>query len=381
MSSLIWFLLPIAALSGWMSARKYYFNQKSLTSPDMSHYYKGLNHLLNEQPDKAMDVFVSILEVDNETVELHLALGNMFRRRGEVDRAIMLHQNLIARPTLSKEQKDKALLELGQDFFKAGLLDRAERLFEEVSDSKICAIDALSYLKDVYQQEREWVKAIEVAQRLEKLQGKTLVGEIAQFYCELAEQSYYNAARTQAARWLKKAMTNDKECIRALLLRGRMDMDLENYGSAAKTFSTILQIDPDFAPLILSDLADCYSHLQKGKRQIPLVLVESLGKKIGSSGVLALSHLISRQESSVDAHIFLRQQLNVRPSIKLLREYLQYLPSDSVVDKGNSQLVSEVITSLADESLDYCCNQCGYGSKNLYWQCPSCKSWSSVKPV
>ena len=382
MEYIIWLLLPVAALSGWLSARKHYrLASMSASRPDMKSYYKGLNHLLNEQPDQAMDVFVSILEVDNETVELHLALGNMFRRRGEVDRAIMLHQNLIARPTLTAEQKDRALLELGQDFFKSGLLDRAERLFDEVKQSRLCGAEALKYLKEVYQQESEWEKAIATAQQLEKQAGHSMASEIAQYYCELAEQCYHLANRTQANKWLKKALSQDGDCVRAYLLQGRMEQDLDNYTSAARAYSAVLQKDPDFAPLVLENLAVCYESMQQGKRNLPRLFEDMIGKQRGRGGILALSNLISRQQSSVDAHVFLKQQLNVRPSIKLLKQYLQYLPKDKQLEEKNRELVSEVVGILANDGLDYRCNQCGYGSTKLYWQCPSCQSWSSVKPV
>src|SRR3972149_1945846 len=186
-ADLLWLLLPLAAASGWFVARLEQKRrvQKSLDLP--SAYFTGLNFLLNEQPDKAIEVFIRVLEVNSDTVETHLALGNLFRRRGEVERAIRIHQNLIARPTLDKEQRSHALMELGQDYFKAGLFDRAENLFLELAEIQAHSEQALKLLLHIYQQEKEWEKAIDVTRKLAPITGKIMDENIAHFYCELAD--------------------------------------------------------------------------------------------------------------------------------------------------------------------------------------------------
>jgi len=152
---LLWLLLPLAALSGWLAARRR--QENSVSDPTFpSDYFKGINYLLNEQPDKAVDVFIKMLEVDTDTVETHLALGSLFRRRGEVDRAIRIHQNLIARPNLTKSQRIESLRELGQDYLRAGVLDRAENLFLELTG--MGEDECFVYLLEIYQQQREWSK-------------------------------------------------------------------------------------------------------------------------------------------------------------------------------------------------------------------------------
>jgi lipopolysaccharide biosynthesis regulator YciM len=203
-TDLLWLLLPLAAASGWLAAR---FEQKrhARQSFDLpSAYFKGLNFLLNEQPDKAIEVFMRVLEVNSDTVETHLALGNLFRRRGEVERAIRIHQNLIARPTLDKEQRSHALLELGQDYLKAGLFDRAENLFLELAEIRAHSEQALKLLLHIYQQEKEWEKAISITRKLARVSGKNLDEMIAHFYCELADHDYarknYSAAREHLKR-------------------------------------------------------------------------------------------------------------------------------------------------------------------------------------
>src|SRR5436190_18436361 len=182
---LLWLLLPLAFLSGWFAARLEARRQAGRSFDLPSAYFKGLNFLLNEQPDKAIEIFIQVLEVNSETVETHLALGNLFRRRGEVERAIRIHQNLIARPTLNREQRTYALLELGQDYFKAGLFDRAENLFLELAEVRAHSEQALRLLLNIYQQEKEWDKAIQTGRRFARVSGKRMDDVIAQYYCEL----------------------------------------------------------------------------------------------------------------------------------------------------------------------------------------------------
>ena len=189
MLELIIILLPIAAASGWLVARRGYEKREQKPLQDCSPaYFKCLNYLLNEQPDKAIDVFIKLLEVDSDTVETHMALGNLFRRRGEVERAIRIHQNLIARPSLSRQQRAQALLELGQDYMRAGLFDRAENLFVELAETKLYNKQALTNLLEIYQQEKDWAKAVAIGRRLSR-QNRELRPQLAHFECELAAQA------------------------------------------------------------------------------------------------------------------------------------------------------------------------------------------------
>ena len=195
-------LLPVAALSGWLAARRSQNVGPSVSTGGLrSNYFRGINYLLNEQPDKAIEAFIRVLEVDSETVETHLALGNLYRRRGEVDRAIRIHQNIIARPTLRADQRNEALLELGNDYMRAGLLDRAENLFRELCDTDGYTVPALRQIIDLYQQEKDWDQAIVCARRLAGVSGEPLGRVIAHYYCE--------QAGTCAAEWTaREGLTN-----------------------------------------------------------------------------------------------------------------------------------------------------------------------------
>ena len=182
----LWLLLPVAFLIGWYIGNS--SKIKSKVSKNISlEYFKGLNFVLNEQPDKAIEVFIKMVEVDNDTVDTHLALSNLFRRRGEVDRAIRIHQNLIARTTLSETERAHALLELGMDYMRSGLLDRAEKLFLELLDIGFYLKEAHFNLLEIYQQEKDWENAIVIAKKYETISKVSLSSTIAQFFCELAD--------------------------------------------------------------------------------------------------------------------------------------------------------------------------------------------------
>jgi len=198
-----WLLLPVAALSGWFIAHLGRKRGRGDPMMDLSStYFRGLNYLLNEQPDKAIEVFLKLAEVDNDTVETHLALGNLFRRRGEVDRAIRIHQNLVARTTLSAEQRSYALLELGEDYMRAGLFDRAEDLFLEMVDMGVHMEPVLNHLVVIFEQEKDWDKAIDAARKLGPISGRDMAPVVAQYYCELAEVARESGDESRARKFL-----------------------------------------------------------------------------------------------------------------------------------------------------------------------------------
>ena len=183
-------LLPVAAWSGWWAAtRAHMRGERRQRNAISSNYFKGLNYLLNEQPDKAIEVFLKLAEINTETAETHLALGNLFRRRGEVDKAIRFHRHIIGRSNLSEQHRTQALLELGEDYMRAGLLDRAEKLFSELAEDGRYSEVAIRSLLSIYQQEKDWKNAIVQARRLEQVRDRDTSALIAQFHCELAAEA------------------------------------------------------------------------------------------------------------------------------------------------------------------------------------------------
>ena len=248
----IWLLLllPIAALSGWFSARKHYKARYGVDNSGISpEYFKGINYLLDEQPDKAIDVFIRLLEVNSDTVETHLALANLFRRRGETDRAIRIHQNLIARPALPPIQRSSVLFELGMDYMHAGLLDRAEELFLELISTKLETTPAHQQLLKIYQQEKSWEQAISTAQTLQA-SGEPHMGDfISQFYCELAEAEQEPPLSAHDTRQLlRKAHSNDPNCVRASLCEAKLLIAEDEHRKALKRLKKIEQQKNEYTP-------------------------------------------------------------------------------------------------------------------------------------
>lgn len=382
MLEVLFLLLPIAAFSGWWLGRRSKVRRQEESSLELpSSYLRGLNYLLNEQQDKAIDLFIQLLDVDNDTVETHLALGSLFRRRGEVDRAIRIHQNLIARPTLSKEQRMQALFELGQDYMRAGLLDRAETLLGELIGNEPHTVAALQHLLDIYQQEKDWDKAIQIAQRLESRTGQSKRNLIAQYYCEKADKVYRHGEPSKALKLLKRALAEDVNCARASMMEGDIEKSAGNYKAAIRAYHRIEQQEPDYLPEIIKPLTECYRAIGKIDDMVTF-LRQNLAKHNGISIMLALAELIKQEKGENDAADFISEYLKLRPSVRgmdrLIGLNLENV-KDSVRDK--LQVLKDVTTQLIEDKPIYSCAQCGFAGRTLYWQCPSCKSWTTVKPI
>src|SRR5210317_311267 len=241
---LLLLLLPVAVYFGWWLARAY--GRRSLHKRNRlfsDQYFQGLNYLLNEQPDKAIQVFLELAEVNQDTVETHMALGSLFRRRGEVDRAIRFHQNIIAKPGLGSEQRTQALLELGEDYMRAGLLDRAERLFSELIETDAHTPSALRSLLEIYQQEKDWKNALEQAQRLEQISGEHMGDVMAQFCCEMAEAAIAGNDREKARRHLRQARRHNPRCIRARFILADLLIEDGDYDRALELYEEIAELD------------------------------------------------------------------------------------------------------------------------------------------
>ncbi len=383
MVELFWLLLPVAAFSGWIIGRR---GRTDAGGPDgrealRGDYFQGLNYLLNEQPDKAIEVFTRMVEVDADTVETHLALGNLFRRRGEVERAIRIHQNLIARPSLNREQRTLALLELGEDYLRAGLLDRAENLFQEVVEAGSHVPQALTHLLDIYQQEKEWGNAIQVAARLEQYSHREMGPMIAQFYCEQADAAWRSGEINHARNLIKRALTGDPGCVRASILQGDIERGVGNYKQALKCYQRIRDQDRDYLPEVLVGLHECYTQL--GRVDAFRKYLEELQRAYsGASLVLALAERIRQDDGEEAAARYLVDQLRARPSVRGLNRLIELnLSRSGQADGEDLQVLRELFHSLLRDRPGYSCRHCGFQARTLHWHCPSCRSWATIKPI
>ncbi len=379
---LLFFLLPVAAFSGWILGRRRSERTSGARVSELStSYFRGLNYLLNEQQDKAIEVFLKLAEINRDTVETHLALGNLFRRRGEVDRAIRVHQHLIARPNLSEAEKTVALLELGEDYMRAGVLDRAETLFSDLVAMGALVPPALKHLIAIYQHERDWSKAIEHAERLQQAIGDSQGATIAQFYCELAEQARARGDRDAARARVADAFRVEPDCVRACMIDGHIESAAGSLDTAIGSFERVAQLDIDYVPEILSPLLDCYARAAQMQRA-----EEFLGGIIeryhGVSPVLALAKLYASTRGEAAAAEFLNRVLRERPSVRALMALIDVnLHTASGAARENFLILRDLTHKLVEGKAMYRCRKCGFGAKAHHWQCPSCKSWSTVRPI
>jgi lipopolysaccharide biosynthesis regulator YciM len=382
MENWFWLLLPIAALGGWLMAAR--CTGKSGSRADSmlgSEYIKGLNYLLNEQQDKAIDVFIHMLEVNSDTVETHLALGNLFRKRGEADRAIRIHQNLVARTNLSNEQRTDALLELAQDYMKAGLFDRAEGLFRELIESNVHLSSVLPLLLDIYQQEKDWDNAIAVAEQMGFIGEQSARAVIAQFYCELAENARARVDADEALRLLGKASEYNPHCARASLIRGQIARQKGDYQAALTAYEQVVGRDIELLPEILDDMEECHAALDSTHAMIPY-LQKAISQYAGISPVLALAGIISREQGDQQAADYIAGELGKRPSVRGLARFIDLnLSGSSGSARDNLLILKNMTDQLLENKPVYKCNDCGFTGKALHWQCPGCKHWNSIKPI
>ncbi len=379
--TIIW-LLPVAGFGGWLYGR---YSNASPANSNQSRlhpeYFKGLNYVLNEQPDKAIEVFVKMLEVDSETIETHLALGNLFRRRGEVDRAIRIHQNLIARPNLSREQRALALLELGMDYMKSGLLDRAESLFSELVETGLYSVAAFTELLDIYQQEKDWENAIKIARRLELSSSHSLNKMIAQFYCEQACELLIHGQYRSARELLKKAINIDANCVRASLIEADILKEEGKYKQAIRVYKRVEKQDPEYIPEAVSPMLECYRQLEKLNefRNYLQTVVDAHG---GITPTIMLTELIAEQDGEEEAMKYITNELKKRPTVRGVDRLIEYalIPAQGKA-KDDLMTIKDLTGKLLEDRTIYKCNHCGYDVKTLHWQCPGCKNWNTVKPI
>ena len=382
MQDLLWFMLPVAAAFGWFAASRSKGQAGSCSDSILgSEYIKGLNYLLNEQQDMAIDVFIRMLEVNSDTVETHMALGNLFRKRGEVDSAIRIHQNLIERSSLSNEQRTDAVLELGQDYMKAGLFDRAEGLFKELIENNIHLSSALPLLLDIYQQEKDWENAIIIADQTGFVGDQPARSVIAQFYCELAENARAREDIEAACRFLKDASKYNPHCARARLIRGNIALQKGEYQVALEAYEQVAERDIELLPEILDDMQTCHMHLGTVDSMIDY-LRRSITRYAGISPVLALAEIMSHQQGNEQAAEFITGELGKRPSVRGLSRLLDLsLSRAEGMAHENLLILKNITDQLLENKPVYKCRDCGFCGKTLHWQCPGCKQWNTVKPI
>lgn len=407
---LYFLLLVVVIIFTWLLGRSFGLREakRKFDGALSKHYFQGVNYLLNEQPDQAIDVFISSFEVAPHTLETHLSLGNLMRQKGEVERAIRVHQNLLSRPTLSFAQAKQAHLELGRDFLKAGLLDRAESLFLEIAGeaSGECRQYALRYLVEIYRNEQEWEKAIRTASRIDKnffgAKDNNLTIEQAHFCCELAEKAKKIGDFLDVRRYLKMALKFNRNSPRANILWGDLEMASSNFHQALKRYQLVPKQESAYIPEILSRVRSCYQQLDDDHGE--LKQLNSWFNEYPSWPMLhALVTVVRKREGEASATQFLLGHLEKNSSLEGLNVLLDLniklmdravrnessgsnhsAGSEAWIETGardNLLLLKSALATMVTNQSGYCCSCCGFKGKQLHWLCPQCQQWETIKPL
>ena len=389
MLELLFLLLPIAAAYGWyMGHRSAKKDQEDVSNKLSRDYVTGVNFLLSNQTEKAVDLFLDMLqkqETENEIesdsqFEAELTLGNLFRSRGEVDRALRIHQALDRSPNYTFEQKLLAKQQLAKDFMAVGFFDRAENLYITLVDEPEFAEGALQQLAVIYQKTKEWKKAVNVAEKLAKIAPKEDNIELAQYYCEYVRTLTVDS-KENPQDILRQALQVAPSCVRASMLLADLSVQQQDYKSAVEILENVLNQNPDYVSEILPQLKTCYQKLEQ-LDNFELFLIRVTQEHKNSSVELALADLIAEKDGRAAAQTKVYQQLTRNPSMFLFHRFIQYQIDEAEDGRGKESLtlLHKLVGERIKQSFDYRCVNCGYQSHKLIWCCPSCRQWEKIKP-
>jgi len=378
----LWWLLPIPAVFfalGWIAAR---IDIKHLLRESRAlplSYFRGLNFLLNEQPDKAIESFIEVVKVDPQTVDLHFALGSLFRRQGEIDRATRMHQNLLDRPDLPADKREMATYELAQDFHRAGLLDRAEELFTKLAGTAF-EHPSLAHLISIYEQEKDWPKAIAVTARMEALARTPYFKEIAQYYCELAQSALLRQDVAATRGYVEQALATHRGCTRATLVAGELALAENDPAAALATWQKVETQNPAFLALAAERVADAYR--RSGDVAQGIRVLRSWQSQYPSLDILnALFALVLEHDGPDAAATLIKDELARNPTLVGLDRLLEaQLLSAPVERRHDLELVKGLVGAHIKRLGMYRCDQCGFRAKQYYWRCPGCQKWETYSP-
>lgn len=386
----IFFLVFIAIGIGWLLGRWVGIGGRQQAVDRVPpEVYKGLNYLLSEKSDEGIASFVAALDVNDATLDTHMALGNLMRSRGEVDKAIRIHQNLLDHPGLSPEQQNTAHLELARDYHKAGVLDRAENLLKGlVLQSSALRNKALLLLTDIYDEEKDWSQAVASGEQIlpkRRLGSRTyaqdtMANRLAYYCCELASSALAAGDTAEAEQQLARAQKFDPQCVRAGLLEAKM-LEQQQPQRAIMVLESIAQRRPEFIAVILPGLRRNY-FLAEDLAGLHRYLEEFLAQRKSTAVVLCLVDDLYEQGHVHQAGQLLADELQQHPTLLGMNRLLE-ISLEASTDEARRNLLSlrDVARQAREHKPAYRCDKCGFAGQQLHWQCPNCKSWGSIAPI
>ena len=372
-------LLPIATGSGWYAATRAFSRQSKIQHWLPSEYFRGLTFLLSDEPDKALEILVTALEKDKDTVEVQLALGSLFRKRGEIQRATRVHQNLVARTQLDASQKIHALYELAQDYYKAGLFDRAEHLLLEIGSGHELDESAKQLLLKIYEQEKEWRNAIEVAKNLESFREYSLGGIIAHYHCEIAENALSEGRYDVAGKYIQLARFIDGDCVRGIIQSGRLLAAQGDHRGAISEWVYGASLHSELPGEVIGLIHNSYKIIN-ALDEYGNFLSEMLKTRDDNRLVLALTEYLRDNEGEEAAELFLLTKIRSSPSVSGFHRLIQLRLSKADGQySGDLSLLERLIGSIDDGDSGYECRHCGFQGKMMHWNCPGCRNWNTTQ--
>lgn len=373
-------LFLLLAAAGWAMGRFGERDTEEAPPPLNIDYLKGLNFLLNEQTDQALEHFLRMVRVDDNTIETHFALGSLFRRRGEVDRAIRIHQNIIARPDLASEQRDQALYSLAKDYLGAGLLDRAEKLFVRLAQGSRYQVQALESLCSIYEQEREWEKAIDAGQRLEVLGGRSLALQIAHYHCELAEAAAAKKDYASARQFVKRAQSGRPRTMRGALTRAHIARDTDDNKTALKLYHRIIDENTYLIAEALPEIVAIYER-ENATAELETALQSMLKNNPDMNSLVAYTAIVNDLGGIPVIDACVEQYMLNEPTLSEFVDLQKLSSGDKESNVAALAKVRRALSKLASATPRYQCQECGFSSQRLLWQCPSCRNWETQRPA
>jgi lipopolysaccharide assembly protein B len=370
-----WILIGVALFAaGWFAARVdiKLLVKESRTLPGW--YFKGLNHLLNSQSDKAIESFVEVVKERPDTLELQFALGQLFRKQGQIDRATRIHQELLERPHLSEEHRQRTLYELAQDYNAAGLLDRAEACFQQLKGTPH-EHASLEFLIRIYEMEKDWDKALTATHELEKLAKVPHAKQIAQYHCERSHAALLKGDLPLAAEEAKAALSQNARCTRANHLLGDIAHKAGRAADAITAWELCFAQDAAGVGLVAGKLAQAYAAL--GRADDGIAQLKHYQSQSPSQDVLnALLGLIRSAHGDAAALTYLREELKRAPTLSGVEQFTALLKRND----DDDALIHDVLAANTRAAGTYPCSRCGFRARTYYWQCPGCVQWESFVP-
>jgi len=379
----LFLLLPVAVAYGWFM-RGYSLKQKDHSSQQALSikYSTGLNYLFSNQQDKAIDYLLEALKLEDDSVEAHFAMANLFRRRGELDRALKVHEHLVQQKHLPNNAQQQAIFELGKDFLSAGLYDRAENMFEQLLKSKEYGLKSLAFLMQIFQSTKDWERGVALKKSIVKTKDKKLMHNLANFYCELATVALAKDEFIEVLELLENALVQDPNSCRANWLMAQIYENHQQYEEACQCYQDIYVQDKEFFPDVIDKMHHCYKEL--GEEEAFFKFIRKVYEETGSSSAL-ISYLnfIEETNNLSKAKEFMLLALKRRPTIRGFKHFvkMQMIESEQESTTENLDVIKQLISEYLKLKHRYSCRTCGFNSSTHYWSCPSCHDWEQLKPV